>query len=95
MSIKIYKLIFIIIIIIIIIIMIIIIIIIIVIIIIIIIIKSSRVVFHDGNSYQSTLHFTTIVLTRSINLDLRFFRFGSFFVGEDASTWAHFAVPSC
>lgn len=35
------------------------------------------------------------VRTISINLDLRFFRFASFFVGEVDSDWAHFAVPSC
>ena len=35
------------------------------------------------------------VRTISINLDLRFFRFASFFVGEVESDWAHLAVPSC
>ena len=34
------------------------------------------------------------VHTISINLDLRFFRFASFFVGEVKSDWAHLAVPS-
>ena len=35
------------------------------------------------------------VHTMSTNLDLRFFRFVSFFVGEVESDWAHLAVPSC